>query len=100
MNRYKVLLPVLVDGEYGQGDEFEKELTPEEELANVQSGLLEIMPQTYKVIGASTVWDAAPGEEFERALTLGEEQLLVEGGHIERVEKPAPKRRAKKGGND
>lgn len=92
MNRYKVLLPVLIDGEYGQGDEFEKELTPEDEAANVASGLLAIVPQKYKVVGGSKVFETNPGDVFTRALSLGEEAALVAGGHIERVAAEATKR--------
>jgi hypothetical protein len=91
VNRYRVMLPLLVDGEYAQGDEFEKELTPEEEAANLASGLLEIVPAHYKVVGQSRVFDTAPGEEFDAAIPLGQEQLLIQGGHIEKVEPQAPK---------
>ena len=98
MNRYRVLLPLVVhtaDGSYEQGEEFDNEFTPEDELANVNSGLLEIVPQRYKVVGGSDVFETPPGEEFEQALTLGQEALLIEGGHIERVEKPKPARKKK-----
>lgn len=91
MNTYKVLLPLQVhtaDAAYGQGDEFETEFTAEEETANLRSGLLEIVPRDYKVVGGSRVHETAPGDTFTRALTIGEEQLLVAGGHIERVAPP------------
>jgi len=100
MRKYKNLLPLLVHtevGSYKQGETFEKDFTAEDELENVNSGLLEIVPQTYKVVGESRVHDTEPGEEFTAALLLGNEQALVEGGHIEVVrEKPAPKKRTKK----
>jgi hypothetical protein len=90
VNTYKVLLPLQVDtregGSFKQGEEFETEFTVDEEEANLANGLLEIVPQRYKVIGGSRVYDTAPGDEFERAMTLGQEQLLIEGGAIERVE--------------
>lgn len=95
MNRYRVLLPLLVhteEGSYKQGEEFEKDFSPDEEAANLHSGLLEIVPREYKVIGGSTVHDAKPGEVFTRALLIGEEAALVEGGHIERVNKATPKK--------
>jgi hypothetical protein len=95
MRRYKVLLPLLVhteDASYGQGEEFEHEFSEEDELANVQSGLLELVPSTYKVVGGSEVDGTAPGEEFEAAMLQGREALLIAGGHIERVE---PKKKAK-----
>jgi hypothetical protein len=94
--RYRVLLPLAVQpregGSYTQHEEFDADLTEDEETANVKSGLLAIVPQRYKVVGGSDVWETPTGEEFERALSLGEEALLLEGGHIERVEKPAKKK--------
>jgi hypothetical protein len=93
MNRYRVLLPLTVhtaDAAYSQGDEFDHDFTEDEENANVASGLLEILPQTYEVIGPSRVHDTAPGGRFDRALRVGEEALLVAGGHIRRVEPEAP----------
>ncbi len=99
MNRYRVLLPLEVhteDGSYKQGEEFEKEFTPEDEATNIASGLLEIVPQRYKVIGGSDVYETPPGEEFDAALPIGQEALLIEGGHIKRVEKPARKKKEAK----
>lgn len=101
MRKYKNLLPLLVHteaGSYKQGETFEKDFTAEDELENVNSGLLEIVPQTYKVVGESRVHGTEPGEEFTAALLLGNEQALVEGGHIELVpeEKPKAKRTRKK----
>lgn len=100
MNRYRVLkapegwpkqLPFAVqttDGSYGPGDEFDHEFSEEDEAANLASGLLEIVPRSYKVIGDSVVHDTEPGETFERGLTIGVEGLLFAGGHIERVDVP------------
>jgi hypothetical protein len=104
MRSYKVLLPLLVHlteeeggGSYAQGETFEKEFSPEDERANLESGLLELQPSKYRVAGSSEVDGHAQGEEFEAAIPLGREALLIEGGHIERVEdKPAPKARKKK----
>ena len=93
MNRYRVLLPLLVhtdDGSYGQFDEFETDFSEEDERTNVESGLLAIVPQTYKVVGDSVVHDTQPGDTFEKALPVGVEALLVAGGHIERVEQAPP----------
>lgn len=96
MRRYRVLLPLQVQpregGSYEQHDEFETEFTQDEETENVRSGLIEIVPVRYRVIGGSYVHDTAPGDEFEAALPMGNEALLVEGGHIERVAKPAQKK--------
>lgn len=100
MRRYKVLLPLLVhtaDSSYGQGDEFDHEFSVDDEAENLASGLLELMPSRYKVIGGSRVHDTDPGDEFTAALPLGIEALLVEGGHIERVQPAKPKRKKKEG---
>jgi len=97
MNRYRVLLPLEVhteDGSYGQGEEFEKEFSEDEETVNLASGLLEIVPREYLVIGSSNVHGADPGETFTLGLRIGEEALLVQGGHIERVE-PVPKAKSR-----
>lgn len=100
-NRYRVLLPLLVhteDGSYGQGEEFEKDFTVEEEDANLASGLLELVPNEYRVIGESEVDGHQPGETFTAAIPLSREALL--GGHIQRVEgKPAKKTKATKEAN-
>jgi hypothetical protein len=96
--RYKVLLPLTVhtgDGAYAQGEEFDKDFTAEDEAENVASGLLEVLPMTYRVVGGSRVHETDPGETFEAALPLGQEQLLIEGGHIERVEPKKPIRKKK-----
>lgn len=94
MRRYRVLLPLNVQpregGSYKQNEEFDADFTQEEETANIHSGLLEIVPVTYKVIGGSDVYETPPGEVFDAALPMGNEALLIEGGHIERVEKPEP----------
>ena len=79
----------------GRRARVQKDFTADDELANVESGLLGIVPLTYKVVGTSNVHGADPGEQFTLPLLLGQEQLLIEGGHIELVEpekaKPARK---------
>jgi hypothetical protein len=110
-NRYRVVrapegwpakLPYRVgwpghDGDYGIGDDFERDFSEEEEAANLDSGLLEIVPREYRVIGGSRVHETEPGDTFTRALRVGEEGLLFAGGHIERVEqKPAKTTNTKK----
>jgi len=101
-NRYRVLLPLQVDtregGSFRQGDVFETDFTPDEEATNVETGLLEIVPARFKVIGEQRVAETDPGEEFETVMTLGQQQMLIDGGHIERVETPppAPKSRSRK----
>jgi hypothetical protein len=89
MNRYKVLLPLTVhtaDASYAQGEEFDQEFSVEDEAANLASGLLELLPNTYRVIGGSEVHGTKPGGTFTMAIPLGQEALLIEGGHIERVD--------------
>lgn len=99
MNRYRVLLPVLIDGEYGQGDEFEKEMTDDEEASALQSGLLEIVPATYKVLTSRLDFggDAAadPGETLTVPLTNPQQRHLIGGGFIEPAEKPKTTRKKK-----
>lgn len=100
MNRYKVLLPLLVhteDGSYGQGETFAKDFTAEEEAANLASGLLELVPNEYRVVGDSEVDGHKAGDTYAAAIPLAREALLVAGGHIERVEKkPAKSTKAPK----
>jgi hypothetical protein len=99
MNRYRVLLPLTVhtaDGAYTQGEEFEQDFSHDDEATNLASGLLEIVPQRYEVVGGCRVHETEPGDVFERALTVGEEALLVAGGHVRRVESAPPKSKQKK----
>lgn len=101
MNKYRVRLPLVVhteDGSYKQDEEFEKDFTPVEEADNLASGLLEIVPRKYRVIGGSEVHGVKAGDDdptFEAALLIENEAALIQGGHIERVEEPAPKKKAK-----
>lgn len=101
MRRYRVLLPLQVQpregGSYEQHEEFDSTFTEDEETENVRSGLLAIVPVTYRVTGGSYVHETAPGEEFDAALPMGNEAQLIEGGHIERVEKPATTKKKQKG---
>lgn len=89
MNRYKVLLPLVVhtaDNSYEQGEEFDHEFSQADEYENVKSGLLGVVPRRYRVVGTSDVFETKPGDEFERAFLIEEERLLVVSGHIARVE--------------
>jgi hypothetical protein len=97
--RYKLLKDLTYstpEGSYGKGDEFEADLDAVDEQEKLQSGLLELQPLTYKVVGESSVFGARPGETFTQAMPLGQEELLVQGGHLERVEETPAKRTAKK----
>jgi hypothetical protein len=94
-NRYKVLLPLRVhteDNSYTQGETFEKDFTAEEEAANIASGLLELVPNEYQVVGDSEVDGHKTGDTYSAAIPLGREALLVAGGHIKRIEKAKKKK--------
>jgi hypothetical protein len=109
MNRYRVLDPPdswpaslpfpgyqTVDGAYGPGEEFTVDLAPEDELANLESGLLALVPNRYRVIGEAPVDGHEPGEEFEAAIPKARERQLA--GNLERLDppKPPPAQRAAK----
>ena len=82
------MLPLMVhteDGAYTQGEVFSKAFTEDEESANLDSGLLDLVPRSNKVVGTSRVFDTEPGETFEGCLRIGPEAMLIEGGHIEPV---------------
>lgn len=90
------MLPLTVhtaDASYAQGEEFDHDLTEEAEADSLNSGLLEIVPREYRVVGTSAVGGAKPGETFMAAYRIPHERALIAGGHIERVDqkKPAPK---------
>lgn len=93
------MLPLLVhteDASYAQGEEFEKEFSAVDEAENIASGLIEIVPREYKVVGTSEVLGhvAADGP-FLAAIPKGQEELLL-GYHLERVEsKPKPKAKSR-----
>jgi hypothetical protein len=94
---YRILPPVLVDGEYEQGDVVWKDLTADEEDFNLEIGLIELVPRRYKNISEdSRVYDSAPGEEFEVALTIGQEAHLIVAGVAEIVETEPPKKKPAK----
>jgi hypothetical protein len=106
VNRYRNRLPLLVhteDGSYAQGEEFDKEFTVEEERENLSSGLLEIVPRKYRVIGDSEVFEikaTADDPTFEAAFPIENEAALIQAGHIERVDEVAKPKRKKKGVTD
>jgi len=87
-NTYRALSPAAVAA-FAEG-EFERELTAAEESDWLASGLLEIVPRTYRVL--SNNYSAAPqGETFVAALLVDHESALIQGGHIARVQ-PAKKK--------
>lgn len=98
MNKYRVLLPLLVNGEFTQGDVFEQEFdSPGDEQTNIDSGLLEIVPRDYQVVGDSYVFETKPGDVFTKALTMGQEEHLIGAGHIVRCEEKATSTKKKEG---
>lgn len=80
------MLPVLVNGEHGPGDVFEHEFSPEDERTNVESGLIQVEPVTYEVIGENRVYDHGKGERFQAQLLMEQEKHLVDAGHVRVVE--------------
>lgn len=94
-----MLLPLTVhteDGAYGQGDVFEKDFSPEDEAENLRSGLLELVPMDYDVVGGSVVLGAAPGMKLTYAMPMVQEQRLIAAGAIQPA-KAKPKRKADRG---
>lgn len=85
------IAPQGSDTDYGVGDEFDADLTADQERDNLGSGLLEIVPQTYRVLTDTRVYDTAKGGTFKAALYQENEAALLAGGHIELVQEAAPK---------
>ena len=91
-NTYKAI-SAIGEHYFGEGVT-EHDLTATEEQDALTGKHLEIVPRTYKVL--SDNYEAGKqGEEFERAYPVELEAALISGGHIERVDKPAPKKAAK-----
>lgn len=70
--------------------EFEHEFTPVQERDYVASGLLEIVPRTYRVLTDTPVHGVTALDKdptFEAAMLIENEAALIQGGHIERVER-------------
>lgn len=89
-NTYKALSPAAVAA-FADGV-FEREFTPSEEKDHLASGLIELVPRTYRAL-SNNYAAAAQGETFEAAYLVENEAALIQGGHIERVGKPAPKQK-------
>lgn len=88
-NTYRAKTPAAI-GAFAAGV-FEREFTPMEERDWLDSGLLELVPRTYRVL-TNNYSAAAQGETFQAALLVEQEAALIQGGHIERVE-PATKKK-------
>jgi hypothetical protein len=69
---------------------FEHDFTPTDEQDALNSGLLELVPRTYKVL-SNNFAAGEQGDEIQGAYLVEIEQALISGGHIERVDRPASK---------
>ena len=103
MNTYRALSKAA-EAAFAQ-DVFERDFTPAEEKDWLASGLLELVPRTYRAL-LNNYAAAKQGETFEAAYLVENEAALIQGGHIERVDaepddpkrvsaetKPAPKQK-------
>jgi uncharacterized lipoprotein YddW (UPF0748 family) len=88
MNTYRALSPAAVAA-FADGV-FEHDFTPAEEKDWLDSGLVELVPRTYRVL-SNNYSAAGQGEKFEGALLKEIEAGLISGGHIERVDEPPVK---------
>ena len=93
MNTYKATSPAAAAA-FADGV-FEREFTPSEEKDWLDSGLLELVPRTYRVL-SNNYSAGGQGETFEGSYLVENEAALIQGGHIERVDKPAAKAAEKK----
>lgn len=93
MNTYRATSPAAVAA-FAE-DVFEREFTVSEEKDWLSSGLLELVPRTYRVL-SNNYSAAGQGETFEGSFLIEPEQALISGRHIERVDKPAAKAVEKK----
>lgn len=90
-NTYKALSQAAVAA-FDDGV-FERDFSPSEEKDWLDSGLLELVPRTYKVL-SNNFADGKQGDQIEAAYLVEIEQALIQGGHLERVDpKPAPKQK-------
>jgi hypothetical protein len=71
---------------------FEAEFAPAEEKDWLDSGLLELVPRTYRAL--SDNYQVTQGETFDATYLVENEAALIQGGHIERVVKPTTKKKA------
>ena len=75
---------------------FERDFTATDERDWLDSGVLELVPRTYKVL-SDNYGAGAQGEQVELALPVETEAALISGGHIERVEPAKKAEKAVKG---
>jgi uncharacterized lipoprotein YddW (UPF0748 family) len=86
MNTYRATSPAAVAA-FSEGV-FERDFSVTEEKDWLDSGLLELVPRTYKVL-SNNYATAGQGETFEAAFLIEIEAALIQGGHLERVDKPS-----------
>jgi len=87
-NTYRALSQAATAA-YSEGV-FEGDFTPDEEKDVLASGLLELVPRTYRVL--SNNYEAGKADDLvELALLKEHEQALIQGGHLERVDEVKPK---------
>lgn len=72
---------------------FEADYTIEQERDLIGNGLLELVPRAYEVL--SDNYAVPQGETFDGAFPIEIEAALISGGHIKRVDKPAPAKKKK-----
>lgn len=82
-NTYRALSP-QAEGMFDTGV-FEADFTPTQEQDYLGSGLIELVPRTYKVL-SNNFAAGEQGEEIQAAFLVENEQALIQGGHIERVD--------------
>lgn len=89
-NTYRALTPAAVAA-YDEGV-FERDFSPADEQDALGSGLIELVPRTYKVL-SNNFAAAEQGAEIEAAYPVEIEQAYLSGGHLERIDpKPAKKK--------
>lgn len=91
-NTYRALSKPA-EAAYGTGV-LELDLSVDAEKDALGSGLLELVPRTYRVLSDNYVHPQ--GETFDEAFLVENEAALISGGHIERVDKPAKPAKAAK----
>jgi hypothetical protein len=87
-NTYCALTPAAVAA--FEDGVFERDFSPSEEKDWIDSGLIALVPRTYKVL-SNNYAAAKQGETFDGSFLVEIEAALIQGGHIERVGEVKPK---------
>lgn len=90
-NTYRALTPAA-EAVYAAGV-FKWNFTPADEQDALNSGLVEIVPRTYRVL-SNNYAAGSQGDLVELALLVEPEAALIAGGHIERVDKPPTQKKS------